>query len=42
VTDTQEFFTDNELLHDPYAYLTDMREKCLVTRLHIRFEGSTT
>lgn len=32
MTDTRDFFTDNKLLHDPYDYLADMRERCPVLR----------
>ncbi|OBH31077.1 cytochrome [Mycobacterium sp. E342] len=30
--DTRDFFTDNELLADPYAYLAAMREECPLRR----------
>ena len=30
--DSHDFFTDNELLHDPYAYLAEMRTECPLRR----------
>lgn len=30
--DTRDFFTDNELLHDPYDYLAAMRDECPLRR----------
>lgn len=30
--DTRDFFTDNELLHDPYAYLAALRDECPLRR----------
>lgn len=30
--DAHNFFTDNELLHDPYDYLAAMREECPLRR----------
>lgn len=30
--DTRDFFTDNELLHDPYDYLAWMRDECPLRR----------
>lgn len=30
--DSHDFFTDNELLHDPYAYLAEMRTQCPLRR----------
>ncbi|OBE99300.1 cytochrome [Mycolicibacterium elephantis] len=30
--DARDFFTDNELLHDPYAYLAAMRDECPLRR----------
>lgn len=30
--DAVDFFTDNKLLHDPYAYLASLRDECPVRR----------
>ena len=30
--DSRDFFLDNELLHDPYQYLADMRAECPLRR----------